>query len=84
MCSFYYKCIALWRKNEFWVDAETLLPAKYIQKEARITYYNDTDIVKQISDEIRLYNYSFDTVTDEDLKIDLTNMRQMEAEWFLS
>ena len=67
------------KENEFWVDAETLLPAKYIQKEARITYYNDTDIVKQISDEIRLYNYSFDTVTDEDLKIDLMNMKQVEA-----
>ena len=42
--------------------------------------YNGTNIVKQISDEIRLYNYFFDTVTDEDLKIDLTNMKQVEAE----
>lgn len=68
------------KESEFWVDAETLLPAKYIQKEARITCYNGTNIVKQISDEIRLYNYSFDTVTDEDLRIDLMNMKQVEAE----
>lgn len=67
------------KESEFWVDAETLLPAKYIQKEARITCYNGTNIVKQISDEIRLYNYSFDTVTDEDLRIDLMNMKQVEA-----
>lgn len=67
------------KSYEFWVDAETLLPAKKVEKEARISYYDeDAKVIKNISDEITLYNYSFDTVTEEDLKIDLTNMKLAE------
>lgn len=66
------------KSYELWVDADTLLPARTIEKEARITFYEGTEIVKEISDEITLYNYSFDTVTDKDVEIDLTNMKQTE------
>lgn len=67
------------KSYELWIDAETLLPVRTVEKEARITFYDGTEIVKEISDEITLYNYSFDIVTDEDLKMDLTNMKQVET-----
>lgn len=67
------------KSYELWIDVETLLPVRTVEKEARITFYDGTEIVKEISDEITLYNYSFNIVTDEDLKMDLTNMKQVEA-----
>lgn len=67
------------KSYELWIDVETLLPVRTVEKEARITFYDGTEIVKEISDEITLYNYSFNIVSDEELKMDLTNMKQVET-----
>lgn len=67
------------KSYELWIDVETLLPVRTVEKEARISFYDGTEIVKEISDEITLYNFSFDTVTDEDVEIDLTSMKQIKT-----
>lgn len=72
------------KENEFWIDAETLLPSRRVEKEAKISFYNNTKVVKEILDQITLYNYSFDTVTEDDVKLDLTNVKKLEVQKTLS
>lgn len=58
---------------EIWIDKQTGLPLKEINREAVRTNIPGTDITKEIYDNIQEYHYEFDIVTDEDVQVpDLT------------
>lgn len=54
---------------ELWIDKETGLVIREINKEAEETFIAGTNIVKSINDCIQDYHYEFDIVTEEDVKI---------------
>lgn len=55
---------------ELWVDKKTGLPIREINRDARKTFFEDSNsVVQTISDNIQEYIYEFDIVTDEDVKI---------------
>lgn len=54
---------------EVWIDKQTGLPLKEINKEARQNFYPGTNITKEVMDMIQEYEYKFDIVTDEDVQI---------------
>lgn len=59
---------------EKWFDKETLLPIKEINKEGQKRFFTGTDIVKGIMDNTSEYQYEFDNVSIEDVKLpDLNN-----------
>ena len=61
-------------KWEIWIDKETGLPVKEINRGGETTFFAGTNVVKAINDVICEYKYEFDKVTDEDVKVpDLSN-----------
>ena len=59
---------------EIWIDKETGLPIREINRGGAKSFFMGTNVVKEIRDTIQSYKYEFDTVTDEDVNIpDLTN-----------
>ena len=59
---------------EIWIDKETGLPIREINRSSAKSFFIGTDVVKEIRDTIQSYKYEFDIVTDEDVKIpDLSN-----------
>lgn len=63
-------------KWEIWIDKETGLPVKEINRDGEgKTFFAGTNVVKSIlSDVICEYKYEFDKITDEDVKVpDLSN-----------
>ena len=54
---------------EMWIDKETGLPIKIINKEGRKSFYTGTQVVKEVNDNIQEYKYEFGTVTDEDVAV---------------
>ena len=53
---------------ELWLDKETGLPLKEINREAETLYYT-SGIVKDVKDIIREFKYEFDVVTEEDVEV---------------
>lgn len=61
---------------EIWIDKETGLPLKEINKEGVKTFFPGTSVVKSISDTTQEYKYEFGTVKDEDVELpDLTEYK---------
>lgn len=59
---------------ETWIDKDTGLTLKTINRNSVRNFIEGTDIVKEERDLIQEYQYKFDIVTDEDVKVpDLTN-----------
>lgn len=54
---------------EIWIDKETGLPLKEVNKEGVETRFIGTDIVKEVRDNTQEYQYEFGIVTDEDVEI---------------
>ena len=73
------KCYVLYNRSEkdkweIWIDKETGLPIKEINRGGEKTFFAGTKVVKSINDVICEYKYEFDKVTDEDVKVpDLSN-----------
>ena len=57
------------QKWELWIDKETGLPIKEINRDGQISYIAGTDIVKEVKDFVQDYKYEFDIVTDDDVKV---------------
>lgn len=61
-------------RAESWIDKDTGLVLKKINRDANKIYYPETEIVKEVYDNIEEYKYEFDIVKDEDVTIpDLSN-----------
>lgn len=59
---------------EIWIDKETGLPIREINRGSAKSFFVGTDVVKEIRDTIQSYKYEFDIVTDEDVEVpDLSN-----------
>lgn len=59
---------------ETWIDKDTGLTLKTINRNSVRNFIEGTDIVKEERDLVQEYQYKFDIVTDEDVKVpDLTN-----------
>lgn len=56
-------------KYEVWINKDTGLPLKEIQKESRQSFFEGTRIVKEITDDIQEYKYEFGIVTDDDVTV---------------
>ena len=54
---------------EIWIDKETGLPLKEINKESIKTYFIGTEVVKEVRDNTQEYKYEFGEVTDEDVQV---------------
>lgn len=54
---------------EIWIDKETGLVIKEINRDSEEEFIIGTDIVKEINDTIISYKYEFDIVTDEDVEV---------------
>lgn len=55
--------------HEYWIDKDTGLILKEIERDANIEYFKNTDIVKAVYDRNTSYKYEFNNVTDDDVKI---------------
>lgn len=61
---------------EIWIDKETGLPIREINKNASKEFFIGTDIVKSVKDNIQEFRYEFNTVTDADVTIpDFSNYK---------
>ena len=73
----YYVLRNRFEKNqnwEMWIDKDTGLPLKLINRNSVRYFFPGTDIVKTENDLIQEYQYKFDAVTDEDVAVpDLTH-----------
>ena len=59
---------------EMWIDKETGLPIREINRGGAKSFFVGTDVVKEIRDTMQSYKYEFDIVTDEDVEVpDLSN-----------
>ena len=59
---------------EIWIDKETGLPIREINRGGAKSFFMGTNVVKEIRDTIQSYKYEFDIVTDEDVEVpDLSN-----------
>lgn len=66
---------------ETWIDKETGLTLKTINRNSVRNFIAGTDIVKEERDLVQEYQYKFDIVTDEDVKVpDLTNYEKEYVE----
>ena len=54
---------------EMWIDKETGLPIKIINREGRKSYYVGTRVLKEVNDNIQEFKYEFGKVTDEDVTV---------------
>ena len=67
---------------EMWIDKETGLPIKIINREGRKSFYTGTQVVKEVNDNIQEYKYEFGTVTDEDVAVpDINSLRGYTIEY---
>lgn len=67
---------------EMWIDKETGLPIKIINKEGRKSFYVGTQVVKEVNDNVQEYKYEFGIVTDEDVEVpDLNTLSDYEIEY---
>ncbi len=57
--------------GEYWIDKETGLVIRDIERQVDYDYYLEEGnrALKSINDRITIYEYKFDTVTDEDLEV---------------
>ena len=73
------KCYVLHNRSEkdkweIWLDKETGLPIKEINRDGEKIFFAGTKVVKSVNDVICEYKYKFDKVTDEEVKVpDLSN-----------
>lgn len=59
---------------EIWIDKETGLPIKLINRGGEKSFFPGTNVVKEVKDNIQEYKYEFNKVTNEDVKVpDLSN-----------
>lgn len=65
---------------EEWVDKETGMPLRTINRGGVEERFPGTDVVKEIRDNIQEYKYSFGTVTDEDVEVPEINSLGYEIE----
>ena len=54
---------------EIWIDKDTGLPLREINKGGSMTRFPGTDIVKKVSDNVQEYRYEFDVVKEEDVQV---------------
>lgn len=67
---------------EMWIDKETGLPIKIINREGRKSFYTGTQVVKEVNDNIQEYKYEFGTVTDEDVAVpDINSLSEYTIEY---
>ena len=65
-----------------WIDKETGLPIKIINREGRKSFYTGTRVVKEVNDNIQEYKYEFGTVTDEDVAVpDINSLSEYTIEY---
>ena len=58
---------------ELWIDKETGLRIKEINKDGHKEYFPESTVTKSVKDSILEFRYNFNIVTDEDVKpIDMT------------
>ena len=68
----YYVLTSQFDRNkrwEIWIDKETGLVIKEINRDSEKSFITGTDIVKEINDTVISYNYEFNVVTDEDVEV---------------
>ncbi len=59
---------------EIWIDKETGLPIKEINRGGNKIFFTGTNVIKEVRDNIQEYKYEFNKVTDEDVHVpDLSN-----------
>ena len=67
---------------EMWIDKETGLPLKIINKEGRKSFYVGTQVVKEVNDNIQEFKYEFGKVTDEDVAVpDINSLSEYSIEY---
>ncbi len=67
---------------EIWIDKETGLPIKEINRNAIKTFYTGTNVVREVKDMVLEYNYEFNKVTDEDVDVpDLSGYTVETTDW---
>ena len=67
---------------EMWIDKETGLPIKTINKGGRKSFYTGTQVVKEINDNKQEKKYEFGTVTDEDVAVpDINSLSEYTIEY---
>ena len=54
---------------EVWVDKETGLTVREIQRNSVKSFFPGTDVTKDVRDSVTSYSYKFDVVTDEDVAV---------------
>lgn len=54
---------------EMWIDKETGLPLKEVNKDGSKSHFPNTDIIYEIRDNTQEFIFKFDIVTDEDVKV---------------
>lgn len=64
---------------EIWIDKETGLPIKEINKEGSKEFFPGTEVVKEVQDMIQEYKYEFGVVTNED--VDVPDLTDYEVEY---
>lgn len=70
-------------ESKLWVDKETGLPIMSFGYSTSTQYYGETKIPRKTSEEIKQYEYTFDTVTEEDIaKPDLSNYQIEVNDYF--
>lgn len=57
------------KRWEVWIDKETGLVIKEINREASKSFFENTDIVKEVNDIVEEYKYEFNIVKEEDIEI---------------
>lgn len=54
---------------EIWIDKETGLPLKEINRDGEKIFFAGTEVVKEVKDNIQEYKYEFGIVTEDDVKV---------------
>ena len=57
------------KRWEVWIDKETGLVIKEINREAIRSFFENKDIVKEVEDRVEEYKYEFNIVKEEDIEI---------------
>ena len=68
------------QKWEIWIDKKTYLPIKQINRNSEKTFFQGTDVVKDIRDTTQNYKYEFGIVTEEDVQV--PDISDYEIEYF--
>lgn len=57
------------QRTEYWIDKETGLTLRSIERNCISTYIPGTNVIKDVKDRINTYRYEFDKVSDDDVNV---------------